>query len=122
MDAPNPFLIIPRAKKLLRYLGKTSYSFSLNEHGMSEIPVRDATYFHWNPPNPNILSVTAYNLNQFEAEDMVDKISAEVPLKGRPLETFFKKINEEAYEKAKTEYLHQAILNYLNSRLDQDEY
>jgi hypothetical protein len=121
MDALNPALVIPRAKKLLKYLGRSEYAFEMQGHGLSEVPVREHTHFIWKLEKPHVFCVYAYTHLDYSGEGS-DGVKVDVPLKGAPLSEFFKKINEEAYEKAKQEYLHQAVLNHLNSRLDQDAY
>jgi hypothetical protein len=120
MDALNPALVVPRAKKLLTYMGKSEYGFELSSHGISEIPVREHTHFLWRMDKPYVFIVYASNSLDYSGENS-DGFRTEIPLKGAPLSEFFKRVNEEAYNQAQKEYLHQSVLNYLNSQLDRYE-
>jgi hypothetical protein len=120
MDALNPALVVPRAKKLLTYMGKFEYSFELTTHGLTEVPVREHTHFHWKMDKPHVFTVYAHNNLDYSGENS-DGVKTEVSLKGAPLSEFFKRVNEEAYNQAQKEYLHQSVLNYLNSQLDRYE-
>jgi len=119
-DCLNLQLILPRMKKMLRYLGQSNYGFELSSHGLSgTIPARDITHFLWRLEKPDVFRVYAHGYLDNVTGSHVDAVELEVQLKGRPLEELYRLLNDAAYNKAQKEYFHEAVMHHLSMRLNE---